>query len=77
MSRKCELCHKKPMSGNSITRRGLAKKVGGVGIKITSTTKRVFQPNLQTRRIKEDGKIRKILVCAKCMKAGKVIFATR
>ena len=35
MSRICELCGKKPFRGHQITRRGMAKKKGGVGQKIT------------------------------------------
>ncbi len=74
MARKCAICGKKAISGNSITRRGLAKKKGGVGKKTTGITKRKFQPNLQRKRVIIDGKIRKILVCTKCIKSGKLIF---
>jgi large subunit ribosomal protein L28 len=62
------------MTGNSITRRGLAKRVGGVGKKTTSTTKRKFLPNLQTRRILVAGKTKKILVCTRCIKKNKLTF---
>jgi len=74
MARKCAICGKKAISGNSITRRGLAKKKGGVGKKTTGIAKRKFQPNLQRKRVIIDGKIRKILVCAKCIKSGKLTF---
>jgi len=36
-------------------------------------TKRVFNPNLQRVRALVDGKIKRIRVCTKCLKAGKVI----
>ncbi|MCK4810279.1 MAG: 50S ribosomal protein L28 [Candidatus Omnitrophica bacterium] len=74
MSRRCEICGKGPVAGNSISRRGLAKKKGGIGLKTTGVTKRWFIPNLQKKRILIQGKIRKTLVCAKCIKSGKLTF---
>ncbi|PIQ88772.1 MAG: 50S ribosomal protein L28, partial [Candidatus Omnitrophica bacterium CG11_big_fil_rev_8_21_14_0_20_42_13] len=35
MSKICYICGKKPVAGRTIERRGLAKKKGGVGKKIT------------------------------------------
>ena len=58
--------------GNSIKRRGLAKKKGGVGQRITGRGKRRFLPNLRPVRAIINGKFKKIRVCAKCLKAGKV-----
>lgn len=75
MSRKCSVCGKGTIHGNTLSRRGKAKRDGGVGIKITSTTKRVFLPNLQKRKVIVEGKIKKVLVCTKCIKAGKLNFA--
>jgi len=72
MARKCEICGKTAMTGNSVTRRGMAKKKGGVGKKTTGITKRRFLPNLQSKRILVNGKIKKALICAKCLKGGKV-----
>jgi large subunit ribosomal protein L28 len=72
MSRICSICGKKPRAGRSIQRRGLAKKKGGVGQKITGITKRFFLPNLQKVRIKVKGKVKRVYVCNKCLKAGKV-----
>ena len=69
----CYICGKGPISGNSIARRGMAKKKGGVGKKITGITRRRFFPNLQ--RVKAElttGQVRRIWVCAGCIKAGKV-----
>ncbi len=71
--RTCAICQKKPLVGNSIARRGLAKKTGGIGKKITGITRRRFFPNLQTARvIFPNGTIRRVNVCVKCLKAGKV-----
>ena len=77
MSRRCECCHKKPLTGCSIARRGLPKKKGGVGLKTTGITKRKFIPNLQSERIFVNGRIKKVLVCAKCIKAGKLPIIPR
>ncbi|MCM8787009.1 MAG: 50S ribosomal protein L28 [Candidatus Omnitrophica bacterium] len=74
MSRKCQICGKKAISGNRVTRRGKAKKEGGVGKKITGISRRIFKPNLHKRKVLIDGKIKKILVCAKCIKKGKLTF---
>lgn len=72
MSRICEICGKGPSAGRTITRRGLAKKKGGVGQRITGITKRRFLPNLKIVRALINGKTKKIKICTKCLKAGKV-----
>ena len=77
MSRKCALCGKKKIIGNTITRRGLSKKKGGVGLKTTGITKRKFLPNLQTKRVLLDGTVKKVLLCTKCIKSGKVSLPTK
>jgi large subunit ribosomal protein L28 len=77
MSRKCVMCGKKTISGNSIARRGLPKKKGGIGLKTTGVTKRKFHPNLQKKRMVINGKVKKALICAKCIKAGKVATPTK
>jgi len=73
VARRCEICGKGPHSGFQYTRRGLAKKKGGVGRKVTGKTKRVFAPNLQTVKTKVNGTVKRIKVCAKCLRSGKVI----
>ena len=77
MSRRCVICDKKAIGGNSIRRRGKAKREGGVGKKTTGITKRRFLPNLQKRRLIINGKAKRVLVCAKCIKSGKLNFAAR
>lgn len=49
--RRCDLTKKRPQTGRSICRRGLAKKTGGVGIKTTAINARKFYPNLHDKRI--------------------------
>lgn len=72
MARRCEICGKGPAAGRRIKRRGLAKKKGGVGQRITGISKRRFLPNLKMVRAIVDGKKKRIKVCTKCLKAGKV-----
>jgi len=72
MSKRCAICGKGPKAGRSISRRGLAKKKGGAGRRITGITKRKFHPNLQKTKALIDGTHKTIWVCTKCMKAGKV-----
>lgn len=50
----------------------MAKSKGGVGQRITGTTLRRFSPNIQPVHAIVDGKAKKLKVCAKCIKAGKV-----
>lgn len=68
----CKVCGKRPLNGNKIARKGLAKKKGGVGKKITGITKRRFKPNLQKIKVMVNGSVRRIRVCASCIQAGKV-----
>ena len=75
MSRVCSICGKVPVAGRSIARRGLPKKKGGIGLKTTGVTKRRFLPNIQTVKVNQNGTVRRIKVCAKCIKAGKVVKA--
>jgi large subunit ribosomal protein L28 len=72
MSKMCEICGKKPVAGRTITRRGLARKKGGVGQKITGVNPRRFLPNLKNVRAIVNGASKRITVCVKCLKAGKV-----
>lgn len=75
MSKVCTICGKRPKAGNTIARRGLAKKKGGVGKRITGVNKRTFSPNLQKVRALVDGKVKSIRVCTKCIRSGKVVKA--
>lgn len=74
----CEYSGKKPIVGNSIVRRGKAKKKGGIGQNVTGITKRRWKPNLQKIRvIDENGRVRRIRVCARYIRAGKFVKAPR
>ncbi|KJJ84300.1 Ribosomal protein L28 [Candidatus Omnitrophus magneticus] len=75
MARECYICGKKPISGRTFTRRGMPKSKGGVGVKITGKTLRRFAPNLQSATTVIEGKNKKIKICAKCLKADKIVKA--
>lgn len=72
MARKCDYSGKKPQVGNRIVRRGKAKREGGIGQNVTGISKRRWKPNLQTIRVvDENGRVKKVKVCARYIKAGK------
>jgi large subunit ribosomal protein L28 len=50
MSKVCQVTGRKPVTGRSYTIRGIAKKKKGIGLKTTGKNKRLFLPNLQTKR---------------------------
>ena len=70
MSRECFFTGKRVIFGNSITRRGKAKRLGGVGKKVTGVTRRKFKPNIQNVRAVVNGKVRRIRVSAKAIRMG-------
>jgi large subunit ribosomal protein L28 len=72
MGMQCSVCGKKPVLGNQKTYRGKAKYLGGVGKKITGTTRRTFKPNLQKIKVVVDGETARARVCTQCMRSGKV-----
>jgi len=73
MARVCEICGKGPATGNKITRSGLAKYKGGIGLHITGVARRRFLPNLHRVRSFENGGTVRRKVCAACIKAGKIV----
>jgi large subunit ribosomal protein L28 len=62
MSRRCFVCDKKSVGGNSVSHSN-------------RKTKRLWLPNLQKINILVKGKKLKEYVCTKCLKAGKVTKA--
>ncbi len=65
MARICEICGKNRQVGNYVSH---AK----------NRLRKVFLPNLQTVNAKaEDGSVKKITVCTRCIKAGKVHKASK
>jgi len=72
MSRECYFLGKKTTFGRSISRRGKAKHLGGVGKKVTGITKRKFKANIQKVRAVVDGRVCRIKVSAKAIRMGLV-----
>jgi large subunit ribosomal protein L28 len=77
MARVCEICKKRTKAGMSIARRGLPKKSGGVGLRTTGHTKRKFRPNIQRVRALVKGEVKRISVCTRCIKSGRVVKPLR
>jgi large subunit ribosomal protein L28 len=73
MARVCEYCGKRTESGAQLARRGLPKKKGGIGLRITGHTLRKFKSNIQRVAAVIDGKATRVKVCTRCLKAGKVV----
>jgi len=59
MARQCYVCGKGPATGNNVSR-------------ANNRTKRRFLPNLQKIRILEDGEVKRVKVCTRCIKGNKI-----
>ena len=73
MGRACERCGKRTRVGRQYTRRGLAKRDGGVGRKVTGRTKRTFKPNLQQIRTIVGNSVVRLRICTQCLRVGKFL----
>lgn len=70
----CQITGKGPKMGGKIIHRGVSKKAGGIGLQLVKNVKRKFRPNLQRVRVLlPNGQVKRIWVCAKALKAGKVM----
>ena len=63
----------KPTTGNTITRRGKAKYLGGNGRKTTGISRRLFKKNLQSVRAMEDGQVVRRRVPVSMLRSGLVL----
>ena len=63
MAQRCEICGKGPMSGNNISH-------------AHNVTHRRFNPNLQRVRTVMAGVQRRLKVCTRCLRSGKVVKPT-
>ncbi len=72
MGMQCGVCGKKPVRGNHFCKRGKAKYLGGVGTKITGTSRRTFTPNLQNIQCQVGGSVQRMRVCVQCIRSGLV-----
>lgn len=55
----CEICGKGPMSGNKVSHSN-------------RHTRRSWSPNIQKVRAIVDGEVKRVNVCTRCMRSGKV-----
>lgn len=62
MARECFICGKAAQSGNTVSH-------------ANNKHRRRFEPNLQTVRAMVEGAPRRIRVCARCIRADKVVKA--
>jgi large subunit ribosomal protein L28 len=62
MAKRCEICEKRPVVGRTVSH---AHNVGP----------RRFEPNLQRVRAMVNGGVRRLRVCTRCLRSGKVIKA--
>ena len=60
MAKVCELCGKRPIVGYNVSH-------------ANNKTKRVWQPNLQRVRSLVGKQVRRIRVCTRCIRSGKVV----
>ena len=77
MSKRCILCGKGPVAGQTLTRKGKPKREGGIGEHIARRNPRRFMPNLQPARIFLEGRIKKVQVCTRCIKKGRLVRAVK
>jgi len=62
MAKVCEICGKKPISGNNISH-------------AHNVTRRRWLPNLQTVRARVNGRTVRMTVCTNCLKSNRVTKA--
>jgi large subunit ribosomal protein L28 len=59
MPMECYVCHKAPVFGHTISH-------------AHNVSSRKFYPNLQSVRILEKGSVKRVRVCTRCLRSGKV-----
>ena len=62
MARTCDICSKGPSTGNTVSH-------------ANNRTRRRWKPNLQSVRAKVGGGVKRLLVCTRCIRSGKVAKA--
>ena len=59
MSKQCEICGKKPVTGNNVSH-------------AHNKTRTLWSPNLQKVRARHDGAVKTMKVCTRCIRSNKV-----
>ncbi|MEM7784824.1 MAG: 50S ribosomal protein L28 [Planctomycetota bacterium] len=72
MGKECFYLGKKASMGNRVETRGKAKRLGGVGTKVTGITRRKFKPNLQRVKAVVNGEVKRIWVSTQAIRMGLV-----
>ncbi|GBD27367.1 50S ribosomal protein L28 [bacterium HR30] len=62
MARSCEICGKHRSVGHNVSH-------------ANNKTKRTWQPNLQRVRAQVNGGVRRLRVCTRCLRSGRVLKA--
>jgi len=62
MSKVCEICGKKPVTGNNVSH-------------AHNKTRKVWTPNLQKIKTINNGTVRSMKVCTRCIRAGAITKA--
>ncbi len=63
MAKVCEVCGKKPTTGNNVSH-------------AHNKTRRIWYPNLQkVRALQKNGQVRSMKVCTRCIRSGAVVKA--
>ncbi len=62
MSKVCEICGKRPSVGNNVSH-------------ANNKTKRRWNPNLQKVRVLHEGRVKRMNVCTRCIKSGRITKA--
>ncbi len=60
MAKRCDICGKGPLVGNNVSH-------------AHNTSKRRWLPNLKKVRARIDGHVRRIKVCTRCIRSGRVV----
>lgn len=60
MAKRCEICGKGPLVGNNVSH-------------AHNRSKRRWLPNLKKIRAQVNGQVRKIRVCTRCIRSGRVV----
>jgi len=59
MSKQCYVCGKTPVFGRTVSH-------------AHNVSSRKFSPNLQSMRILEKGSVKRVRICTRCLRSGKV-----
>jgi large subunit ribosomal protein L28 len=73
MPRVCKFTGARTQVGRRIRYRGKPKYLGGIGLKVTSITKRKFKPNLQTVTAVIDGAPQRVKASTRAIRQGLVV----